>query len=431
MRVDVPDISYAESDFGEYLSYCAHLMTISSTDSFHWQVILEKQKPQPRYVITLIHGTFASRAPWVLNRNSHLRTYLRKNLPGQVTFRSNVWSGHNRSTDRINGASRLEGHLLRRIQLYPDAKHFVIGHSHGGNVAMYAMRNSQVAQGISGTIGLNTPWISATHRNTGQLLFLMAIIGLLTLEFILIGAATRLAGSSRFLQIVSGLISGLSLVGLIFIAVYQGEKVAQWMRERREQLIRTLELPYIEHPPVFCLWGAGDEVRNVFTVLEAMVNIPFLLLHWISLALNGIGLFILHRLGKIPLAYTMPLQQMPSLFERWMQSVFIDFVSTLVYLSEGIACVLAATLLLNTVLRLFPIGIAVTRFIDSIFVHLSFSLKPVPSTNTDFCEIEFPISFFSHSEIYQDEDALAALCRWIIKSSQYHQTALNSSHSSP
>jgi len=73
-----------------------------------------------------------------------------------VPFR---WSGQNSHTARAAAASEL-GELLKKLtQQYPNANIYLIAHSHGGNVALYAIRDDpKAAVAVRGIVNM------ATHR---------------------------------------------------------------------------------------------------------------------------------------------------------------------------------------------------------------------------------------------------------------------------
>jgi len=86
------------------------------------------------------------------------------------------WSGANRNSDRIEAGKRLAAALKENLASYPDAAHFVIAHSHGGNLALYALNDPRLQQGLSGIICMNTPFISATRRDAEQLFFGLGVL---------------------------------------------------------------------------------------------------------------------------------------------------------------------------------------------------------------------------------------------------------------
>ena len=126
----------------------------------------------PTYVITLVHGTILfgilGKDPKWIKEGSYLRQTLTKTLPGSVLFAPFVWSGGNSAGSRQIASKELSAALVRQRKTYPYARHYVIAHSHGGNVTMYALRDSELERQIDGVVCLSTPFLHANKRNFGR-----------------------------------------------------------------------------------------------------------------------------------------------------------------------------------------------------------------------------------------------------------------------
>lgn len=94
-------------------------------------------------MVTLVHGTFARHADWIQDEQRlpealHLED-------GGTDLDRFCWSGKNRYLHRLEAGDDLRKHLVALIRSYQDAgakaDHHVVAHSHGGNVALYALRN--------------------------------------------------------------------------------------------------------------------------------------------------------------------------------------------------------------------------------------------------------------------------------------------------
>ena len=103
--------------------------------------------------------------------------------PATVAFAPFVWSGRNTHTARIAGGLALRRALRERVRQFPAARHLLIAHSHGGNVAVYGLRGFTGAERVSGLVCLGTPFIrcephdlaevaAAWRRGTGRVLFI-------------------------------------------------------------------------------------------------------------------------------------------------------------------------------------------------------------------------------------------------------------------
>jgi hypothetical protein len=120
-------------------------------------------------VVTLVHGTFGRLpgrdAGWTRD-GSLLRQRLEAELGGDVVFLPFRWSGMNWPSARYRAARRLRDHFQATSERFPARSHYVVAHSHGGNVALYALRDAERAGGEvpCGVVCLSTPFIAAQLR---------------------------------------------------------------------------------------------------------------------------------------------------------------------------------------------------------------------------------------------------------------------------
>lgn len=121
--------------------------------------------PKVSYVFVLCHGTFAPRAEWVHKPTSALRVALQTGLADHlVSFEPHIWRGlfssflNNAHRYRVRGGERLRTKLVELRRKHPSAELYVIAHSHGGNVALYAMQNRSVADAVTGVVCMATPF---------------------------------------------------------------------------------------------------------------------------------------------------------------------------------------------------------------------------------------------------------------------------------
>ena len=130
-------------------------------------------------VVTLVHGTFGrlpgADAGWT-REGSLQRQRLAAELGRDALFLPFRWSGMNWPSARYAAARRLREHFRATAERYPGVGHYVVAHSHGGNVALYALRDAQRdarqdaqrddAGGAlpRGAVCLSTPFIAAQPR---------------------------------------------------------------------------------------------------------------------------------------------------------------------------------------------------------------------------------------------------------------------------
>jgi hypothetical protein len=120
-----------------------------------------------RYLVTLVHGTFARNAPWT-HDDSKLCTGLRAAIGGGVCFRPFPWSGHNSVIGRAEASEELAKQIADDVRQYPSARQFVIAHSHGGNFALSAAADARLVDKIAGVVCLSTPFLVSRKRDLGK-----------------------------------------------------------------------------------------------------------------------------------------------------------------------------------------------------------------------------------------------------------------------
>jgi pimeloyl-ACP methyl ester carboxylesterase len=126
-------------------------------------------------VVTLVHGTWARGAPWTQLDSpfcNQLREELTNHSAASVKFFRIDWSGGNSHRDRRIASIALRKQLLAQLQALPHARHYVVAHSHGGNVALRAVHNSPtLIRELSGIVAIATPFLRFTKQH-----FLLALL---------------------------------------------------------------------------------------------------------------------------------------------------------------------------------------------------------------------------------------------------------------
>jgi len=145
---------------------------------------------EPKYCITLVHGTFAPDAPWT-REGSVLRNTLQSSLDGKVLFSAPNWGGANSPGTRRSAADRLADHLINQFAAHPNAGHFIVAHSHGGNVALMSGCAAAVSARLRGLVCLATPFLSYKPRRFMPYLSLLVFSAF---AFILVGLMGAISG---------------------------------------------------------------------------------------------------------------------------------------------------------------------------------------------------------------------------------------------
>lgn len=387
----------------------------------------------PNYVVTLLHGTFARGAAWT-KEGSELVTVLRSRLKGRVRIERCEWSGWNSIGARRSGADGLAAHLDRLEETFPNARHYVIAHSHGGNIALYALRQRGLASRISGVVCIATPFLVARTRDLGRdglstLLAAPVLLSMLAWS----GLRDDLEQSASWLPEVAGGIlwtmATLAAVAFLFV---------RWDR-LASRILETLAFP-ANPPPLLIMRAPGDEASALLIFFQFLSLLAVRLFHVISrlharseatferwarhkgrlvlvlvagIVLTPLVAVALLEMGTSPgvlvnvlMAMLLPLLVIPFLLLLdWSgpAAIGIRFVASM-------ALVPASLILAVCMLPIdWRVGVA------NLLVDLT--VEPAPPGTWTFCEVlptpsaETPD--LAHSVLYRDRDALQDLVSWI------------------
>ena len=110
------------------------------------------------FTVTLVHGTFARKARWT-REDSALRRALKARWGEAVRVETLDWSGRNTQGAREAAARRLGAAIREAAETSPTADHFIVAHSHGGNIAFLACKDEAVKAKVAGIACLSTPFL--------------------------------------------------------------------------------------------------------------------------------------------------------------------------------------------------------------------------------------------------------------------------------
>jgi len=114
--------------------------------------------------ITLVHGTFAPEAAWTLE-DSKLRAALQHISTSNVVIHRHDWSGSNTHTARFDSALSLAAHIKGIAAHDPQSRQVVVCHSHGGNIALYALKDPAAFEAVDLVVCISTPFIQVQPRS--------------------------------------------------------------------------------------------------------------------------------------------------------------------------------------------------------------------------------------------------------------------------
>ena len=115
--------------------------------------------------IVLVHGTWARGSRWPVLEAEIRRAFAAE----EVTIQYLNWSGRNSVSARLSAAEALVQLLEDDIRERPDARRFIVAHSHGGTVALLGLRQTILRGAMTGVICLSTPFLLVRPRRFSEL----------------------------------------------------------------------------------------------------------------------------------------------------------------------------------------------------------------------------------------------------------------------
>jgi hypothetical protein len=248
--------------------------------------------PPQHTVISFVPGTYSFGA-WT-RPNAPFRTAIEAELGPQTVFRTFSWSGWNGQKSRILASLSLREFLLDGLREHPDARHVIIAHSHGGNVALYALRDRALRERIAGLVCLATPFINTKPRRPSTRAVIAWGLPLLVLFPLLCGVIWLAQYMLRDMwegwslwRIVSLIGSGILVFKLLQILYLSWRISVDWLsrllkRWLRRQLRRAARCyPRIRAGalPVLAVTAPQDEAHLLLRSVQTLGDAPLGLLY--------------------------------------------------------------------------------------------------------------------------------------------------------
>jgi len=219
-----------------------------------------------KFVLTFVHGTWgrgmiwpSGDALWTTEASTLCRS-LQGRLGPDVVFRRFRWSGRNSHTARLNASKKLRDFLQEGLAASPDATHIVIAHSHGGNVTLMALGDSNLRERIAGVACLATPFIAARDRNIGRDPWAIIVPGSLGLYCCLIGLMVAISDSPWVVLGLAAIACGL-LVGAYLL-------LRKRVIEHASILRGELSPRPLEKDKLLLIRSPGDEASGALAIFQ-------------------------------------------------------------------------------------------------------------------------------------------------------------------
>lgn len=372
--------------------------------------------PPKQRVLTLVHGTFSPNAPWTQADSTFFQS-LQQQFEGETIHRRITWPGlcgsfaNNGHDYRLAGAKILVQSLKDSFAEFPKAEHWVIAHSHGGNVALYALRDPEVAQGVQGVVTMATPFIQCSPRayststiTMWPLLFMSIGLVLLLLLFVSLGLYV-LHLQDNALALFAMVATFLCEIPLFILWVKKDQlpaKFAAW----QQATLAKLKLPTPTHQHIQCMSIRRDEAGHLLRAMHAIGAWP----HWLWDSVIYVPLFLILFLLALILGDTFLTSmhgktgwdRVTGAFDAalgW--SLIVGFIHLLVMS------------ILPKITRALGIGFGQESIVDNLLVDIRSDVVPADIPGLAHQQYTIEGGGLAHSRLYQNDTVIADISAFI------------------
>lgn len=273
-----------------------------------WATLLGQmtmEKTAVEHLVVLVHGTWArgvipyfrkDNAPWCED-GSEVRESCKEVLGEDVVFHPFVWSGRNSPTARTSAAEQLLRTLQQLDKDFPAAKKFIVSHSHGGNIAMYAMRDCADILEIDGLACFSTPFLHVRPRNyrgnwfsvewAGRFAAMILSMYMAVFTVVLATALYDIVTTRQFPESIQGW--AMLLLWLLYYALLKNSAAS--MKTRADRFLDENELPNYLRFPVFLVRDTADEASNSLSASQFLSFITSKLYSLVVLILKPLRVY--------------------------------------------------------------------------------------------------------------------------------------------
>ncbi|MEZ5850112.1 MAG: hypothetical protein R3D68_05595 [Hyphomicrobiaceae bacterium] len=390
--------------------------------------------------MTLVHGTFARGAAWA-GEGSLLRRELAAALDaarGPITFDVFDWSGQNTHKARVRAGYELASHIRRIRKKNPGCRHFIVAHSHGGNVALLAHKHLPVESHALGIATLGTPFIRAEldDRLAGKSLQEVEENAARHTDHIASAAfwIVGLLAAVTFDHALSGVLAGYRYVPflLAILTAFLARNLVRWFwpplarrahrlsgRRAAAKLANAVALAGMPQTHVISFIYPGDEAARLLDTLEATTLWPSRAIRWVKGNMAKVsGVFWLVLLAGGFAAAIIP--EVSSISREAIGDAYANAMGYWFVIGAFLVWILSGSRYVMSVLRGHPWGFGWER--PSMHAYVDVYVEPtadlplaksyihemVPFTPRDDAKQEL-----RHSGLYEDNRILKALSYWM------------------
>ncbi len=374
---------------------------------------------KPDRIVTLVHGTGAQHANWL--RSSALLSALTKiGGPGKTVIRSFCWSGGNSHSARRVGAIHLRRHLR---QVDASVPQFIVAHSHGGNVALHALRNLALRKRVHGLVTLATPFVVARPKPLPRgLLWSGATATLLAVAVWVVWILKRDEGSWWAMPAATTVLATvLTFLFLVVTSAMSYSIGGKGLRKRLGLLGKTrahgeiarLAFPPMEQNRMLVARPIGDEAGGVLVTSQCL---SWVLSRCLS-TLAAIGRFTKTNFKRLIVVLMLTMAGSGWILSDTHEGYFKDWmdehVVSLVMLIPGLGGAALGSVMLLAMLLLLLAAVPFGWDAMVFALHSSTYAEVAPPGHHTVLHVDVGGPGLVHSAIYDDPGTAEEVATWI------------------
>lgn len=345
-----------------------------------------------KIILTMIHGTWAGGSPSIMSKLSeHVCSHFDME---DVIIREFRWSGLNRFSARERAVIELRNQISQVSSEFPSAAHYLIAHSHGGNIAMLALKEEAVSKCISGVVCLATPFLHISKRRS--LLGSKLVDNSIGLLFGLLCVGS--IGLAGYLYIIDKSVAAMIVLMIGLIAFVYGVSKLSSRAPTLHRLLQLHGLPESIKCDALLVRSTEDEASDALTFVHVYSRLIYFTYAYPQELLFKAPIFLLVKLNmladlklpvvKINLRVVLLLLSFGSfLFENVEFGVLLAMLA-LASTSVGIALLMVIILLAIVIIYLpvaailsillIPLGVAFGPDVCFLAAYLNVSAEDTP-----------------------------------------------------
>jgi len=374
--------------------------------------------PPNSCIVTLVHGTWGGNSPFAAADGpvaTHLKSAL---LPARIeSFR---WSGRNRVSARLRAAQQLAEHIRFNAAKSPQAKQFLVCHSHGGNVALHALKDADIDSLIEGVVCFSTPFICVSRRTDRNMnlfskalkillgfplsiLAVAVIVFLAQFEFVqsMAQGLDHLAEGMEVSPLMILLLAAATLIAIASLLVGPSLLVSPIVERWIQLAVRhedRLKLPDLGKERLLIVRTTADEA-------SAAIAIPSFI-GWLTSSLYGLVMGLTMRAARF---LSRPFENISSPLATILVSPLL-FIAAILMLAGSLLISIPAALLAALTAAS---GIAYAS--TAVFLHASVESSPPGAYTVHNYNVSSQSDGLAHSASYFHPAALFETWRWILE----------------